>query len=356
MQWAEGSLISPDGKQVAYVWRNDRGDNGNYELRVTQTATQKSTSLYLCKKDEYIMPELWSSDNKRLIVHISPGKNFWKLSSIDVATGEVQLLTEKSEIPRYPGNLSFSPDNKYLAIEFTDSPEKKSHDIFLMSVDSKIESTLIEHPANDRLLGWLPGRNEFLFVSNRSGRWDLWAVPVIKGKQSGPLKRIYNDIGELKPMGFTVHGDCFTGLSRTVYHTHIIPFNAETGEAREESGRSLTGSTDWPVWSPDGQYLAFIKENNSADKAWQLIVRNLSTGEERIYASDLTSIRSPRWSPDGNSILVAGIDKTKLHSKNYKGGIYMINVRIGLMTEIINSSNYKYNARETTAPPYSNAK
>jgi Tol biopolymer transport system component len=352
-QYAESSLISPDGKQVAYLWYYDRGDKGYYELRLIQVGNQTTTNLYSCSKNEYVMPKLWTSDNKKIIFQNYVSNNIWQLSSIDVTSREVRLLKEKTK-PLWIPNLSLSPDDKYLAFDFPNPSDKGNYDIYLMSIDSKNELPIVEHPANDRLLGWLPGRNELLFFSDRSGKWDLWAIPVDNGKPSGLVKRIYADIGEADPMGLTHTGDCYLGISRSNYNTYIVPFNVETGVVKEESGKSLAGSNTWVKWSPDGQYLTYIKDNKKTNYPWQLTIQDIKTGEERKVANNLLTARSLCWSPEGNSILAVGHDKTKFSTKGYKGGIYKTDIRTGLTTEILNISDYKYNAPEDETYPLSN--
>ena len=353
-QYAEYSLISPDGKQVAYLWFNDRGDKGIYELRSIKVGNQTPTVLYYCSKDEYLTPELWLSDGKKIIFQKSDRKNkIWQLFSIDVANKEVQLLKEEI-LPFWINNLSLSPDDKYIAFELSNPSDKRMYDIHLMSIDSKTELPLVEHPANDRLIGWLPDRNELLFISDRSGTWDLWAITVNDGKPAGLVKRIYTDIGEVQSMGLTQNGECFLGFFKRTFYTHIVPFNSKTGELKEESGKSLTGSNLWVKWSPDGQYLTYTKEDSKADNLWQLIIQDLKTSEERKVANNLIRASSPCWSPDGNSILVVGTDKTESRTQGYKkGGIYKTDVRTGQTTEILNLSDLKYNAPEDESFPIS---
>jgi len=352
-QFAEFSVISPDGKQVAYLWYIDKGEKGYYELRLMQVGGQSPTILYSLSKNEYMVPELWSSDNKKIIVQNYIGNTIWQLSSIDIATREVQVLKEKSK-PLWIPNLSLSPDDKYLDFDFPNPSDKGNYDIYLMSIDSKNELPLVEHPANDRLVGWLPGRNELLFVSDRSGRTrDLWVKTVIDGKPSGPEMRIYSDIGEAEPIGLTHAGDCFLGFSNRNYNTYIVPFNVETGVVKEGTGKSLTGSNTFVKWSPDGQYLTYTKESNKPNDPWQLTIQDLKTGEEHRIAKNLLTARAPCWSPDGNSILVVGHDKTKYSTKGYKGGIYKIDVSTGQTTEILNISDYKYSASDDEAFPLS---
>lgn len=211
----------------------------------------------------------------------------------------------------------------------------------------------MKHPANDRVFGWVPGRKEFLFISDRSGTWDLWAVPLDNGKPSGPVERIYTDIGAVQPVGFTQNGDCYFGFKKFGFNAYTAPFNADTGELEEKSGKTLLGSNYGIKWSPDGRYLAYMQLNPNAANPWQLTVQDLETGEERTLADNLRIATSPCWSPDGNSILVVGRDITKDVAKGYRGGIYRVDVETGQTSEILLLSDYTYNTPGDDAFPLS---
>ncbi len=45
--------------------------------------------------------------------------------------------------------------------------------------------------------------------------------------------------------------------------------------------------------------------------------------------------RSPRWSPDGSSILVVGFDNNRRKEKDYNGGLYKIDIQDERVTEIV---------------------
>ncbi|MCK5187286.1 MAG: PD40 domain-containing protein, partial [Deltaproteobacteria bacterium] len=164
---------------------------------------------------------------------------------------------------------------------------------------------------------------------------------------------IYTDIGEVRPMGFTENGDCFIGFSRRNFNTYLTPFNAENGELKEKEGKSLLGSNFWVKWAPDGQSLVYIKEDSKTDNPWQLTVQDLNTGVERKLANNLSSAESPCWSPDGNSILVVGREKSKSQTKGYKRGIYQVDVKTGQTTEILLLSDYKFNLPDDDSSPLS---
>src|SRR4030042_3582896 len=64
-QYAEYSLISPDGNQFVYTWYYK---DLYYELRLIKSGDQKPLTLYSCKNfDEYIIPGVWFSEGNRII-------------------------------------------------------------------------------------------------------------------------------------------------------------------------------------------------------------------------------------------------------------------------------------------------
>jgi Tol biopolymer transport system component len=234
--------------------------------------------------------------------------------------------------------LSCSTDENYIAYDFASETDGGKFDINLLTMEEGREISLVKHPANDRVLGWVPGRKEFLFISDRSGTWDFWAIPVDSGKPSGPEKRIYTDIGEIEPVGFIQNGNCYFGFNRRNFNAYIAPFNAETGQLDEKSGKTLLGSRIWMNWSPDGQYLSYIEEKPRANNPLQLFIQDLKTAEERKLADNLTTMSPLRWSPDGNLILVIGFEKS---ARTKSAGIYAVDVRTGQITQIVNLSDYK---------------
>jgi len=59
------------------------------------------------------------------------------------------------------------------------------------------------------------------------------------------------------------------------------------------------------TFSPDGSKFAFIRYDNPVEGQYQLIIRSLDSGEERVLISGSNSrqIYAPAWSPDGKTIV-----------------------------------------------------
>lgn len=324
-------VFSRNGKQIAYSWWYP---NHTYDLLLVDVDNPSPRKLYR-REGEHVHPASWLSDEELIFERYNYATKMAQFCSLSILDGTIHEL-KTFDIRKWP-RLSCSPDEKYIAYDFANETDSGNFDINILAMDGTSEISLVKHPSNDRVLGWVPGRKDFLFISDRSGTWDLWVVHVIDGKPSGPEKRIYTDIGEIEPVGFVQNGDCYFGFNRRNFNAYIAPFNTETGQLDEKSGKTLLGSKIWMEWSPDGQYLSYIEEKSGADNPWQLTIQDLKTGEERKLADNLQAMSSC-WSPDGNSISVVGFEK---NSRSKSAGVYTVDVRTGQTTQILNLSDYK---------------
>jgi serine/threonine protein kinase len=76
------------------------------------------------------------------------------------------------------------------------------------------------------------------------------------------------------------------------------------------SPQKLVSDVDSNVtFSPDGSKFAFIRYDNPVEGHYQLIIRSLDSGEERVLISGSNSqqIYAPAWSPDGKTIVCNAI-------------------------------------------------
>jgi Tol biopolymer transport system component len=324
-------LFSKNGRQIAFSWWHP---NHTYDLLLLDVDNPSPRKLYR-REGEHVGPSSWLSDKDLIFSRYNYATKMAQFCSLNISDGTIREL-KTFEISKWP-RLSCSPDEKYIACDYANETDGGKFDINLLTMAGDSEISLVKHPANDRVLGWVPGRKEFLFTSDRSGTWDLWAIPVDGGKPSGPEKRIYTDIGEVEPVGFAQNGNCFIGFNRRNFNAYVVPFNAETGELEQKSGKILLGSNFHLKWSPDGQYLSYIEMKSGADYHLQLIIQDLKTSGERKLADNLNAISSC-WSPDGNSILVVGFEKS---SRTKSAGVYTVDVRTGQTTQILNLLDYK---------------
>jgi Tol biopolymer transport system component/Skp family chaperone for outer membrane proteins len=324
-------IFSKNGKQIAYSWWHP---NHTYDLLFVDVNNPSPRKLYR-REGEHVSPASWLSDKELIFSRYNYAAKTAQFCSLNISDGTIRELRpfEHTKWPR----LSCSPDEKHIAYDFANETDGGKFDINLLTMEGDGEIPLVKHPANDRVLGWVPGRKEFLFMSDRSGTWDLWAIPVDGGKPSGPEKRIYTDIGEVEPVGFAQNGNCFFGFNRRNFNAYVVPFNPETGELEEKSGKTLLGSNFCLEWSPDGQHLSYVEVKDRAENPLQVIIQDMKTGGQHKLADGLTAISSC-WSPDGNSISVVGFEKS-ITQKSI--GIYIVDVRTGQARQVVNLSDNK---------------
>lgn len=91
-----------------------------------------------------------------------------------------------------------------------------------------------------------------------------------------------------------------------VDHQHL---KAATSFARYQQLTELAGSELDPALSPDGAWLAYIHRDPDQQTA-SLMLKHLTSGENRLLFRRQAALASPVWSPDGRSLLFLAATET----------------------------------------------
>jgi Tol biopolymer transport system component len=331
MQFGMDATFSPDGDYVAFEW-HDPDSKGYYDLRIVPADGSAPPRVLYDAVGFSVMGPAWSNDGEHIAVLRYPDDDSRAdLLWVSVDDGSARVL-DSHPVSGYQG-LSHSPDDRYVVYRVRVEDEADHIDIHIAATDGSGSRPIVQHPADDLLLGWVPGTEWVLFLSNRSNVWGAWAVRVVDGHAEGNPRLVLAGMGQARPRGFTADGDFHYSLPIRWYTTRVAPFDGETGQIDTTKAQPLSGSTMDPEWSPDGTRLAYLVEHSAfqgtVDKR-TLRVLDVATGEVRALADHLNAAR-PRWSLDGGSIVVSAFDRIA-DAQDYHGGIYQVDATNGEAT------------------------
>ena len=332
-EFAEGSVLSRDGKQVAYAWFNgvDR-----YELRVANllaSGLAQPRRLFDSEDVYWISPSDWSPDGKWIAVKLEPkDRRSHQIGVVAVPAGTLRVLSSG------PGDshVFFSPDGKFLAIARASAERPiPDTDVFLVAVDGSGEAKAVVNPGPDTVMGWSPDGKMLLFASDRTGSTALWGIRVADGKPQGTPVLLRPGIPS-DSLGVTASGALYIGTQIDNRDIHVASLDFDTGRLLAPPVRpveTFVGANAQPDWSPDGRYLAYTSVRSRAGSNKVLVVRSMDTGQSRELHVNLQAFNWPRWAPDGRSFVSQGTDAQG------RQGIYLIDAQTGAATPVVTKTS-----------------
>ena len=317
------SAISPDSKEVAYLWCDHNTKASSLHVIALDGSGDK-----VLHEGNYPMPRAWSADGQKILVTVL-GNDVAQMVWISRSDGSIQHIVDVNL--GYLGKVDVSPDGRFIAYDRPQNEDHSKRDIFVFDLHENRELTIVNHPADDKLLGWTPDGRHMFFASDRTGTWDAWLQSMADGKPEGFPKLARHGIGNITPIGFTPYGSYYFGHEQTLEDVFIARLDLNTGDVLSEPVPvRQTGATDCHDWSPDGQYMAYCERR--PDKSQIIHIRTLATGRERTLSDNLPYIRWLRWSPDSRSLLIDGYKRG-----DSRGAIFKIDARTGERTDLVRS-------------------
>jgi len=246
----------------------------------------------------------WLSDNRHLIAAVErtrvQGVHLWQ---VDTETGEMAPLTSGAGGENAP---AVSPDGQRIAY----ATQNADFNLIEVPIDGSPVRPLLATSRNETEPGWSPTQSEYVFVTDRNGRPEIW-LSSRDGAWQRPL----------------VTGDSFSG---EFTHTFRLPAFAPDGqkiafERVTNSGAAIwiatvaggppvqvtKGTQDWnvstyaPTWSPDGEWIAYVEVHPGE---WSLAKVRAGTGTPAQILHEVGSVTYPQWSPDNKWIACSTAD------------------------------------------------
>jgi Tol biopolymer transport system component/serine/threonine protein kinase len=333
-------VFSPDGRNVAFVWGGEDGNNADIYLRALDGSSFRRITE---DKAEDVSPA-WSPDGSRIAflrtknnltqVFVAPqpsgthaaitevfpnrieavGRHLdWTLDGaqlavadkespsepfsiymVTVATGRKAKLTKPPERMIGDSSPSISPDGKW--VSFLRAPSSGITEVWVAPLGGGEERRLTHDSREILAQTWTPDGTGIVFASNRTGGFTLWRV----GARGGVPRRIVG-IGEgASEPTFSRDGRrmVFSQFFRDANIWRIEIGQGATGAPRKLISSSVYDSS--AQYSPDGKQVAFRSDRSGYNEIWVCDSEGRNVRQVTHFSGPLTG--TPRWSPDGKSI------------------------------------------------------
>ena len=298
---ALNSRVSPDGRWVAYNWMCNPG--GKMGLGVVDIEGMHPRLIYSDTATAWIAPTDWSPDSRSVLAwrEVEDRTEIVLISAEDGITRVLKTFQNEA-----PHGMGLSADGRFLVSDLTRVDGSDKRNIFITAIDGSYESVLVGDPADDYLLGWVPGRDYILFASDRLGTPSAWLLPVSDGRRTGEPELVKPDLWQFVPVGFAADGRYFYGVRTGSREVYVTSFESENGTVvgppAAVNPRPLNDDIR-PRWSPDGRHIVYVSDRPAASRS--IVIHSLESGAVREmdqlpYGNPVTV----QWTPDGGSLLV----------------------------------------------------
>ena len=337
--------FSPDGKQVAFSWDGEKGDNFDIYVKLVDTGTPHRLTTHLAEDSfaawspdgshiafrrhthesdaVYLIPSLsgperkladifprlmgntvggdglaFSPDGKFLAVpdKDSAGEPF-SIMLISIETGEKRKITSPPAGSVGDNTPAFSPDGSQLA--FSRMSGQGVEDIYLMPAEGGEPRRLTFDNRFNKHLDWTADGREIVFISDREGGTGLWRVSASGGTPEPLLTAVGYNITRLS---ISRQGN------RLVYTQNFVDTNIWRAELAGTKGKvsaptmliSSSKDDSAPQYAPEGKRITFRSDRSGSLEIWACE----ADGSNPVQLTNFSGpkVGSPSWSPDGRQI------------------------------------------------------
>ncbi len=276
-----------DGGGLTNIWRVS--DNGGKADRVTTF-----------KAGDVRWPSI-SSDGRVIVFEHDFG--IWKLDvnskraapiSLNIDAETQDNLSEVQSFNSQADDYDLAPNSRRIAVSI-------HGEIFTAPVEEGDVKQITEGAARDRSVGYSPDGKWLSYVSDQSGREEIYVAPIDGSSPSvqltdiDALKLAYNWSPDSKEIAFASSDDKLRKLAVATKQVTILD-------------SSRYGGFGTPVWSPDGKWIAYSKPDISRTSDVYLIAASGEEKEPHKITFDSNNDTNPRFGPDGRKLFFQRVE------------------------------------------------
>src|SRR5713226_8082599 len=278
-----------DGNGLTNIWRES--ENGGKAEKVTSFKT-----------GDVRFPSI-SADGKVIVFEHDFG--IWKLDTgskkvtqikLDINAETEENATETRAFASEADDYDLAPNSRRIALSI-------HGELFTVPVEEGDIKQITNSPARDRLVNYSPDGKWLAFISDRSGREELYVVAVDGAGETQKL----TDIDALK-FGYNWSPDS-KEIAFTSSDSKLRKINVASKQIAEIDA-SRYGNISTPEWSPDGKWLAYSKQDASRTNDIYLIAAAGEDKQAHKVTFDSYDEFRPRFAPDGRKLFFIRSDST----------------------------------------------
>jgi Tol biopolymer transport system component/DNA-binding winged helix-turn-helix (wHTH) protein len=327
--------LSPDGKQVAFAWDGEKGDNfdiyvklinAGEPIRLTTDPAAESHPVWspdgryiaFCREllghvEIWMIPALggaarrlaeaarcglsWSPDGKFLaLVNQSTPQAPWSIFLLSIETGETRKVTSPPGDNVGDYSPDFSPDGKNLAFQRNDNDNLYILQLTHGATPSREPRRLILTDPLIRGFDW-KDRDTIIYTSARRNG-SLWAVRI----SDGSVEQLPIGVENIREVSIARNGDRLVYV-RDVLDDNIWRIPGPNSAERNGAPTRIIASTrtdDEPQFSRNGEKIAFCSARSGNTEVWICDREGHNLLQLTSFGGPVPG--SPRWSPDGRWI------------------------------------------------------
>ncbi|MFN2482794.1 MAG: S41 family peptidase [Pyrinomonadaceae bacterium] len=292
---------------------SDREGNGLTNIWRVSESGGKADRVTSFKEGDVRFPSI-SADGRTIVFEHNFGVSKLDLSSkrvtplrFDIGAETQESLGEVRDFNSMVDDYALAPNSRRIVVSV-------HGEIFTAPVDEGDLRQITDSPFRDRNVEYSPDGKWIAFVSDRSGREEIYIVAVDGAGEPQKL----TDLDALK-FGYSWSPDS-TQIAYTSSDDRLRVVTVASKQAKEITS-SRYGNIGTPQWSPDGKWLAYSKPD--VTRTTDIFLNSSAGGDEHKVTFDSFSETSPIFAPDGKKLFFARIEST---SNSQAAGLPTVNL------------------------------